>query len=71
MNIFINTPLLKSHTLKTKFDNKVLIIFLAFITALVVLGLVFIDFMKPASGSIPVNNEEIPQLPKQATTKTI
>ncbi len=67
MNILINTPLLKSPALKENFDNKVLIIFLTLITALIVLGLVFIDFMKSQAGNSPKNSEETRETPQTST----
>lgn len=45
MNALIHTPLLRSQSVRTDFDNKILVIFLGIILILVVLGLVFIDLM--------------------------
>lgn len=43
MNVLINTPLLRSQSLKKNFDNKIIIVFLGLIFALVILGLLFVD----------------------------
>ncbi|MBI2086168.1 hypothetical protein HYT74_02395 [Candidatus Daviesbacteria bacterium] len=45
MNVLINTPLLSSSTLKHRFDNNILLVFLALIFTLVILGLLFVDLI--------------------------
>lgn len=50
MNVLINTPLLKTDNIRDSFDNKILVLFLGIIFALVIVGLLFIDFGNISSG---------------------
>lgn len=54
MNVLINTPLLKTADIRDNFDNKILVLFLGIIFALVIIGLLFIDF-----GNISSNQQII------------
>lgn len=60
----INTPLLKTTSLKTEFDNKILVGFLALIIFLVIAGLIFIDVMKNSSNPIPEIENTLPTSPQ-------
>lgn len=57
MNTLIDTPILKSPSLRTDFDNKILVIFLGIILILVILGLMFINLMSTFAKS-PAASEE-------------
>ncbi|MBI2330177.1 hypothetical protein HYU94_02210 [Candidatus Daviesbacteria bacterium] len=48
MNTLINTPLLKTASLKTEFDNKIIVVFLTLVIFLLIAGLLFIDLLKPS-----------------------
>ncbi len=43
MNVLISTPLLRSQSLKKNFDNKIIVVFLGLIFALIILGILFVD----------------------------
>jgi|GEM_PF-2151204 hypothetical protein len=58
MNALIHTPLLRSRSLRTDFDNKILVIFLGIILILIILGLLFVDLMGSYTPPLPVENEE-------------
>lgn len=58
MNALINTPLLRSNSLRTDFDNKILAIFIGMILVLVVLGMIFIDLMSSYTPSLQIEEEE-------------
>jgi len=60
MNALINTPLLRSRSLRTDFDNKILAIFIGMILVLVVLGMIFIDLMSSYTPSLQIEEEENP-----------
>lgn len=58
MNTLIQTPILNSPSVRTDFDNKILVIFLGMILILVVLGILFIDLMSNfAPPPVPENND--------------
>ncbi len=58
MNALIHTPLLRTQSLRSDFDNKILAIFLGIILLLVILGLLFVDLMGSYTPLLPVENEE-------------
>lgn len=65
MNVLLNTPLLKTNTLKHNFDNKIIIIFVLLIYVALILGLLFIDITRtlsnptPNENGQPLNNSQI------------
>lgn len=63
MNILLNTPILRSDTIRQDFDNKVLWIFMLIIFMSVMFGLLFIELNKQFGPQSSINGSEEPNSP--------
>lgn len=64
MNILLDTPLLRTSTLKKEFDNRVLLVFMLIIYILVFLGLFLVSLTKEFSNTSPVETKGPQNSPK-------
>lgn len=62
MNILLNTPILRSDTVRQDFDNKVLWVFMLIIFVAVMFGLLFIELNRQFSQT-STNGSENPDSP--------